>query len=338
MAPAPPPSTGTGTIAGTFGSRSDVGSYHGGHGNRYFDEADIWPLIGNTGDEPTNTSGKPSGNKGTSAAKSKVVDGAGIVQLYASLKQGQTVKQWYTQHTQQLVNIDIRRFITFGIIKGFLYRVHKYALATGTPPPSTHTNPTTATSSINGGVVSSNGDSNHNISLHNDTNDHEPPEQDDNLHHLESLTRSVGLSHVPSIVAPASLRSGDSKPSAPSITGTITGSGPQSHPHDSAAAAAQDARHHPHGHHHQGNHVHHNRHSQHSHRNRHHRYHRHVDSLIDDEDNSHSDSESIENAALAKYLDGMHCFDQICTDLAISERELTAKLKKWLFEVHIIHR
>ncbi|RMJ22718.1 nitrogen permease regulator, partial [Aspergillus sp. HF37] len=83
------------------------------------DPREIWPPIG--GDGPDEDHG--------------VVDGVGIVELYASLKQGQSVKQWYVQHSHELANIDIRRFITFGIIKGFLYRVHKYAYATGLPAP-----------------------------------------------------------------------------------------------------------------------------------------------------------------------------------------------------------
>jgi hypothetical protein len=52
----------------------------------------------------------------------------------------------------------------------------------------------------------------------------------------------------------------------------------------------------------------------------------------DDED------EFIDDRTLAKYLDGMHCFDQICTELEISERELTSRLKRYQGEVLIIHR
>ena len=40
---------------------------------------------------------------------------------------------------------------------------------------------------------------------------------------------------------------------------------------------------------------------------------------------------------LGKYLDGTHCFDEICTDLMISEKELTARLKAW-GDVQIICR
>ena len=46
--------------------------------------------------------------------------------LYCSLTQGQSVKDWYIQHTEQLRNIDVRRFINFGVTRGLIYRVHTY--------------------------------------------------------------------------------------------------------------------------------------------------------------------------------------------------------------------
>lgn len=46
--------------------------------------------------------------------------------LYCSLTQGQSVKDWYFQHTEQLRNIDVRRFINFGVTRGLIYRVHTY--------------------------------------------------------------------------------------------------------------------------------------------------------------------------------------------------------------------
>ena len=41
-----------------------------------------------------------------------------------------------------------------------------------------------------------------------------------------------------------------------------------------------------------------------------------------------SDEEGVSNARLKEYLDGTHCFDEICTELEISEKELEEKLKK----------
>ncbi|RMZ85777.1 hypothetical protein DV737_g366, partial [Chaetothyriales sp. CBS 132003] len=72
-------------------------------------EEDVWPLT----------------------SKGQAIDGVSIVQLFANLRQGLTVREWYAMNADLLVNVDVRRFITFGVIKGFLYRVHRYAIKTG---------------------------------------------------------------------------------------------------------------------------------------------------------------------------------------------------------------
>ena len=66
-----------------------------------------------------------------SGQESGVIDKATLVQLYTSLRQGLSLKNWCHEHNAQLKGIDVRRFITFGIIRGFLYRVHKYVIADG---------------------------------------------------------------------------------------------------------------------------------------------------------------------------------------------------------------
>lgn len=48
--------------------------------------------------------------------------------LYRSLNQGQTLKEWYAQHRKLLVNVDIRRFINFGVLHGLIYRVYSYPI------------------------------------------------------------------------------------------------------------------------------------------------------------------------------------------------------------------
>ncbi|KAL9126329.1 MAG: hypothetical protein Q9217_004594 [Psora testacea] len=58
------------------------------------------------------------------------ITGMQLVELYLSLRQGQSVKAWCMEHALVTKAIDVRRFITFGVIKGFLYRVHRYAIAT----------------------------------------------------------------------------------------------------------------------------------------------------------------------------------------------------------------
>ena len=66
---------------------------------------------------------------------------AAIVELYSSLKPGLTLYDFCLAHQAQLAIIDIRRFITFGVIKGFLRRVHKYAIAIDQPPPDAKSAP-----------------------------------------------------------------------------------------------------------------------------------------------------------------------------------------------------
>jgi len=52
-----------------------------------------------------------------------------LLTLYTSLTPGLNVHDFLLTHQAKLNAIDIRRFITFGVIKGFLRRIHKYALA-----------------------------------------------------------------------------------------------------------------------------------------------------------------------------------------------------------------
>ncbi|KAN0067574.1 Nitrogen permease regulator 2 [Elaphomyces granulatus] len=226
------------------GESSNPGGYR-------YDRDGIWPLMD---DDISESSGKVSSTNGQN-----IVDGVGIVELYAGLKQGQSVRQWYTLHSQQLTNIDIRRFITFGIIKGFLYRVHKYAYATGLPTPSTSTphNLTGATpsiSSIRGSLASSHTSAGDALAAL-PSSDHLGVDDHNDDHNLTSF------------------RNGDSRPGSRMATPP------------------------------------------------------------DDED-----EDFIDDKTLSKYLDGVHCFDQVCTELEISERELTARLKQYHCEVQIIHR
>jgi len=52
-----------------------------------------------------------------------------LCRLYAGIRHGLTVRAWCMENAELLQGVDVRRFITFGVIKGFLYRVHKYAVA-----------------------------------------------------------------------------------------------------------------------------------------------------------------------------------------------------------------
>ncbi|KAI4224750.1 MAG: hypothetical protein L6R36_004437 [Xanthoria steineri] len=72
----------------------------------------------------------PSIQGNSKASQSDPVSGFQLVELYLKLRQGQTVKSFYIENVEVVDRIDVRRFITFGVIKGFLYRVHRYAIAT----------------------------------------------------------------------------------------------------------------------------------------------------------------------------------------------------------------
>ncbi|KAL5339088.1 nitrogen permease regulator 2-domain-containing protein [Aspergillus crustosus] len=224
------------------------------------------PSLANTSTLIPSTAGSVTGPlPRQSPTNREVVDGVGIVELYASLKQGQSLKQWYLQHSRLLTHIDIRRFITFGIIKGFLYRVHKYAIATGNPAPQFKSGATTPRS------------------------------------HYHSSTHS-----------------------GPSSRGPGTGA---NSPY--ASSAGDDPA--PIAHHHHHNH----RSEDGKDRDRLSLHSASRSALLYDDDD---EMEFIDDRDLAKYLDGIHSFDQICTELSISERDLTGRLKRYQGEVLIIHR
>ncbi|KAK5057816.1 hypothetical protein LTR84_011817 [Exophiala bonariae] len=172
---------------------------------------EIWPLTG----------------------KGDAIDGVGIVQLFACLRQGFTVREWYARNANMLANIDMRRFITFGVIKGFLYRVHRYAIRTQKGTIG-------AADGYRGGALDEH------------THDHE---------NTQFLTRSMS-----------------------------------SERHFSEAPLL--GRRKNHHNHHQSN----------------------------GKGGEVPDFQFM-NARLIEFLDGTHCFDEICTELEISEKELLEQLK-----------
>lgn len=62
-----------------------------------------------------------------------------------------------------------------------------------------------------------------------------------------------------------------------------------------------------------------------------------VDEKADTADDPRISGGEDKKTDIFKYLDGTHCFDEICTELMISERELMGRLKEW-GDVQIIHR
>ncbi len=157
-----------------------------------------------------------------------------LIQLYASLKQGLSLRNWCIENYDHIINIDVRRFITYGVIKGFLYRVHKYAIATGSASKRD------AATKVGGTRYS---------------------KFDDTISENGPYLASIGDStHETESGFPGSGRKG-------------------------SMASATTSR----------------------------------------------------ELALGRYLDGMHCFDQICTEMQLSERQVMTKLKAY-GDVQIVYR
>ncbi|OKL59403.1 hypothetical protein UA08_05346 [Talaromyces atroroseus] len=288
----------------------------------------IWPLIGSGDDEDVSDSDSSSyhgrrgvkdrGSRSSSrrhTPKRKHLDGVGIIELYASLRQGQSVKQWYILHERQLANVDIRRFITFGIIKGFLYRVHKYAYGprpeglkyTGSSADMKSITKSVSVSSVKG--VGSTGDFSRESSFR----------PDQTISGSYQSTNNSNKTHNIRIRLEASSANSYEKSN--------------NNNHDDDDDDDGDDLHHTNNHGNDSN-----------------EESNEEESLLEDdeeqEEGEEGGSRTAQEAirfhqnckALEKYLDGQHCFDEICTELEISERELTAKLRKIPWNVHIIHR
>ena len=61
-----------------------------------------------------------------------------LLKLYSYLVPGLTIHEWIEKHKVLALGIDPRRFVSFGIIKGFLRRVHRWPIAqeNKTPEPT----------------------------------------------------------------------------------------------------------------------------------------------------------------------------------------------------------
>ncbi|KAG6814500.1 hypothetical protein H0H92_000025 [Tricholoma furcatifolium] len=51
-----------------------------------------------------------------------------LLRLYSRMKPGKTILEWMDEHNVHNLGIDVRRFTSFGVIKGFLRRVHRYPI------------------------------------------------------------------------------------------------------------------------------------------------------------------------------------------------------------------
>ncbi|KZT09533.1 NPR2-domain-containing protein [Laetiporus sulphureus 93-53] len=57
-----------------------------------------------------------------------IADWPKLLHLYSRLKPGKTVREWMEEYDVQSYGIDVRRFTSFGVIKGFLRRVHRWPI------------------------------------------------------------------------------------------------------------------------------------------------------------------------------------------------------------------
>lgn len=61
------------------------------------------------------------------------IDNFYLCRLFTSLVTGRNLKEWIKMHLDQgfeILNfVDVRRFIHYGLVKGLVYRVHKYAIS-----------------------------------------------------------------------------------------------------------------------------------------------------------------------------------------------------------------
>lgn len=51
-----------------------------------------------------------------------------LLRLYSQLKRGKTIHTWMEENDIASTGIDVRRFLSFGAIKGFLRRIHRYPI------------------------------------------------------------------------------------------------------------------------------------------------------------------------------------------------------------------
>lgn len=180
-----------------------------------------------------------------------------LITLYTSLRQGLTLKNWVLENLDLLHGIDIRRFITFGIIKGLLYRVHRYAISTST----------STSSSVPPAPPAS-------LQSQSDAANHRDSDQSTIR---AAQAQAQHLHHKPSLAFASTNPSSNTNPShntntlfSPTKPDVLTR----------------------------------------------------LDSIVSGDQRGRGDG-----LPLVKFLDGMHCFDEICTELVMSERKVEEKIK-----------
>ncbi|KAG6898338.1 hypothetical protein C0992_009013 [Termitomyces sp. T32_za158] len=74
-----------------------------------------------------------------------------LLRLYSRMKPGKTVLEWMNEHNVHQLGIDVRRFTSFGVIKGFLRRVHRYPVLLSPDPAQVASFPRPRGNSLPGG-------------------------------------------------------------------------------------------------------------------------------------------------------------------------------------------
>nr|OQO27370.1 hypothetical protein B0A51_05262 [Rachicladosporium sp. CCFEE 5018] len=70
------------------------------------------------------------------ATRTGTISRTTVIELYSAIDGTITVADFCKTHEVRLYNIDVRRFFTFGVIKGFIRRRHKYVMGSSTSSPT----------------------------------------------------------------------------------------------------------------------------------------------------------------------------------------------------------
>ncbi|KAI9702724.1 MAG: Nitrogen permease regulator 2 [Bogoriella megaspora] len=215
-----------------------------------------------------------------------------LIDLYTSLKQGLTLRSWCEENSIKLTRIDIRRFITFGVIKGFLYRVHKYAIAATNGSPTKQNAPQL--------VVERVGEGRHRAGTSSKRDRDQDPFRKAAMSsgwatprgNTPSETGRGGTSGITTGLRSMGLRKDGEREREREV---VNGEGSFKDGDDGGSFGGSVGR------------------------------------------NGEGSPEKRDELPLARYLDGMHCFDEICSDLGMGEREMLRKLRGYE-EVFVVHR
>ncbi|KAI9663898.1 MAG: Nitrogen permease regulator 2 [Bathelium mastoideum] len=223
--------------------------------------------------------------------------------LYTTLKQGLTVRHWCAEHAARLARVDVRRLLTFGVIKGFLYRVHKYAVAEPVPTPPRRGGGGKLAMAARRARGRDGGAAGGGKQEEEQEKAGEEGQQQEEKKNKKKKEGREGEEGQHDAFRLAAMSSGWATP-AEGPSGIAAGLRSLSLKQGNQEGGAGRGD---------------------------------VGSEGEAENGGSPKKSERELLPLARYLDGMHCFDEVCSDLAMSEREVLGKLKGY-GEVCVIHR